>query len=180
MLTVTGASGRLGRLVVLGLLDAGVPADEVVAVVRDPAKAADLDGRGVQVRRADYDDAAALTDALAGTDRLLLVSGTELGRRVEQHANVLKAAAAAGVELVAYTSGPKAEDSPLAVAPDHIATERLGGGFGPAGRLAAQQLVPRELRPDHPAGRRDRRGGGQRRRRPDRGGSPRRPRRRRG
>jgi NAD(P)H dehydrogenase (quinone) len=135
MLTVTGASGRLGRLVVLGLLDAGVPAAEVVAVVRDPAKAADLDGRGVQVRRADYDDAAALTDALAGTDRLLLVSGTELGRRVEQHANVLQAAAAAGVELVAYTSGPKAEDSPLAVAPDHIATERLVADFGLPGAL---------------------------------------------
>src|SRR3954454_4258367 len=135
MLTVTGASGRLARLVVLGLLDAGVPADEVVAVVRDPAKAADLDGRGVDVRRADYDDAAALTDALAGTDRLLLVSGTELGRRVEQHANVLQAAAAAGVELVAYTSGPKAEDSPLAVAPDHLATERLVADFGLPGAL---------------------------------------------
>src|SRR3954453_13576928 len=114
MLTVTGASGRLGRLVVLGLLDAGVPAAEVVAVVRTPEKVADLAERGVQVRQADYDDADALLGALARTARLLLISGTELGRRVEQHPNVLQAAKAAGVELIAYTSGPEAETSPLA------------------------------------------------------------------
>jgi NAD(P)H dehydrogenase (quinone) len=130
MLTVTAATGHLGRLVVLGLLDAGVPAAEVVAVVRDPAKAADLADRGVQVRVADYDDAAALTEALADSTRVLLISGTEIGRRVEQHANVLQAAKAAGVELVAYTSGPKVEDSELAVAPDHLATERLVADFG--------------------------------------------------
>src|SRR4051795_5281418 len=109
MIAVTGVTGHLGRLVVTGLLDAGVPAAEVVAVVRTPEKAADLAGRGVQVRQADYDDAAALDHALAGTDRLLLISGTELGRRVEQHATVLQAAKAAGVELVGYTSGPKVE-----------------------------------------------------------------------
>jgi len=135
MLTVTGASGRLGRLVVLGLLDAGVPADEVVAVVRDPAKAADLDGRGVQVRRADYDDAGAVAKALAGTDRLLRVSGSELGGRVAQHGTVLRAARAAGAELIAYTSGPKVETSALAVAPDHLATERLIAELGLRGAL---------------------------------------------
>src|SRR3954471_9659208 len=118
MLTVTGASGRLGRLVVTGLLDAGVPAAEVVAVVRTPEKVADLAERGVQVRQADYDDAAALEQALAGTDRLLLIPGPGLGRGVEQQGNVLRAAQSAGVELVAYTSGPKVEDSPLTVAPD--------------------------------------------------------------
>src|SRR3954470_20931262 len=124
MLTVTGASGRLGRLVVLGLLDAGVPAAEVVAVARGPEKVADLAGRGVQVRQADYDDAAAVEQALAGSDRLLLISGSLLGTRWEQHGTVLRAARGVGVELVAYTSGPKAETSRLAVAPDHLATER--------------------------------------------------------
>jgi NAD(P)H dehydrogenase (quinone) len=135
MLTVTGASGRLGRLVVLGLLDAGVPAAEVVAVVRSPEKVADLAERGVQVRKADYDDAAAVEKALAGTDRLLLISGSELGKRVAQHGTVLRAAQAAGVELVAYTSGPKAEASALAVAPDHLATERLIAELGLPGAI---------------------------------------------
>jgi NAD(P)H dehydrogenase (quinone) len=125
MIAVTGATGHLGRLVVTGLLDAGVPAAEVVAVVRDPDKAADLAARGVVVRQADYADAAALEVALKGVDRLLLVSGSEVGQRVTQHANVLRAAAAAGVALVVYTSAPKADDTPLPLAPEHIATERL-------------------------------------------------------
>lgn len=125
MITVTGATGHLGRLVVTGLLDAGVPAAEVVAVVRTPEKAADLADRGVQVRRADYSDPAALQTALQGTDRLLLVSGSEVGQRVAQHGNVLQAASAAGVGLVVYTSAPKADDTSLPLAPEHVATERL-------------------------------------------------------
>ena len=130
MISVTGASGHLGRLVVTGLLDAGVPAGEVVAVVRSPEKAADLAERGVQVRQADYDDAAALETALQGTDRLLLISGSEVGRRVAQHGNVLQAAKAAGVPFLVYTSAPKADDTPLPLAPEHIATERLIADFG--------------------------------------------------
>src|SRR3954452_13797901 len=125
MIAVTGATGHLGRLVVTGLLDAGVPAGEVVAVVRDPEKAADLAARGVQVRAADYADEAALAAALKGTDRLLLVSGSEVGQRVTQHGNVLQAAKANGVGLVVYTSAPKADHTPLPLAPEHIATERV-------------------------------------------------------
>jgi NAD(P)H dehydrogenase (quinone) len=125
MITVTGASGHLGRLVVTGLLDVGVPAAQVVAVVRDPQKVADLAGRGVQVRQADYADPDAVDVALKGTDRLLLVSGSEVGQRVAQHGNLLKAARSDGVGLVVYTSAPKADDTPLPLAPEHIATERL-------------------------------------------------------
>jgi NAD(P)H dehydrogenase (quinone) len=125
MIAVTGATGHLGRLVVTGLLDAGVPAGEVVAVVRTPEKAADLADRGVQVRQAGYTEPAALVAALQGVDRLLLVSGSEVGQRVEQHTNVLEAAKATGVGLVVYTSAPKADDTPLPLAPEHIATERL-------------------------------------------------------
>ncbi|MEU2348619.1 NmrA family NAD(P)-binding protein [Modestobacter sp. NPDC049651] len=130
MITVTAASGHLGRLVVTGLLDAGVPAADVVAVVRTPEKVADLAERGVQVRQADYDDAAALEAALQGTDRLLLISGSEVGRRVPQHTNVLQAAKSNGVPFLAYTSATKAGDTSLPVAPEHVATERLIADFG--------------------------------------------------
>src|SRR4051794_11400412 len=105
---VTGVTGHLGRLVVAELLARGVPTADVVALARTPEKAADL---GVPVRRADYSDPATLGDALAGVDVLLLVSGTELGQRVAQHTNVVKAAAAAGVRRVAYTSIANAEHS---------------------------------------------------------------------
>jgi NAD(P)H dehydrogenase (quinone) len=130
MIAVTGATGHFGRLVVTGLLDAGVAATDVVAVVRTPEKAADLAARGVQVRQADYAEPAALESALEGVDRLLLVSGSEVGRRVTQHANVLQAAKTDGVGLVVYTSAPKADDTPLPLAPEHIATERLIADFG--------------------------------------------------
>ena len=130
MITVTAASGHLGRLVVTGLLDAGVPAEQVVAVVRSPEKVADLADRGVQVRQADYADPAALEAALQGADRLLLISGSEVGQRVPQHTNVLQAAKANGVGFLVYTSASKADDTPLPVAPEHIATERLIADFG--------------------------------------------------
>lgn len=125
MIAVTGASGQLGRLVVEGLLAAPVPPEQVVAVVRDPAKAADLAALGVQVRAADYNDLEALESALAGVDRVLLISGSEIGSRVAQHSNVVSAARAAGVALVVYTSAPKAEVSTLPVAPEHRETEAL-------------------------------------------------------
>jgi len=130
MIAVTGATGHLGHLVVTGLLDAGVPAAEVVAVVRTPDKATDLAARGVQVRQADYTDRTALEAALQGVDRLLLVSGSEVGQRVAQHTNVLQAARAGGVALVVYTSASKADDTPLPLAPEHIATERLIADLG--------------------------------------------------
>jgi hypothetical protein len=49
MFAVTGASGHLGRLV-LGALIAEVPASQVVALARDPAKLSDCLKAGVVVR----------------------------------------------------------------------------------------------------------------------------------
>ncbi|WP_330250763.1 SDR family oxidoreductase [Nocardia sp. NBC_00565] len=117
---VTGAGGQLGRLVVEALLRAGTTP---VAIVRDPQKVADLADRGVEVRQASYDDPAALDAALAGVDRVLLVSGNEFGARVAQHTNVIRAAERAGVRLLAYTSIPRATGNPLILAQEHIGTE---------------------------------------------------------
>jgi NAD(P)H dehydrogenase (quinone) len=125
MITVTGASGHLGRLAVADLLDRGVPAEQLVAVVRTPEKAADLAAKGVQVRIGDYDDPATLGPALAGTRKLLFISGSEVGKRVEQHRNLVDAARAAGVELIAYTSILKADTSSVPLAAEHLATEQL-------------------------------------------------------
>ncbi|KQZ43984.1 NmrA family NAD(P)-binding protein [Duganella sp. Root1480D1] len=122
MIVVTGASGALGQLVVEGLLEK-VPAAQIVAAVRDPAKAAHLAARGVQVRRADYTDPASLDSAFAGADRVLLVSANEVGKRVAQHRAVVDAAKRAGVKLLAYTSILRADSSPLRLAEEHVTTE---------------------------------------------------------
>ncbi|RBY90842.1 SDR family oxidoreductase [Blastococcus sp. TF02A-26] len=122
-IVVTGATGHLGRLVVEELLTRGVPAEEVVAGGRRVEELTGLAGRGVRVARIDYDDPATLDAALGTGDRLLLVSGSEPGARLQQHRNVLDAATRAGVALLGYTSILRADDSPLALAEDHRQTE---------------------------------------------------------
>ena len=121
---VTGATGHLGRLVVEELLARGVPASDVVAVVRTPARAADLAALGVQVREGDYSRPETLPAALRGVQRLLLVSSSEVGQRVTQHTAVIDAARDAGVERIAYTSLLKADDTTNPLAGEHLATEQ--------------------------------------------------------
>jgi NAD(P)H dehydrogenase (quinone) len=124
-IVVTGATGHLGRLVIAGLLERGVAPGAVAAVVRSRAKAADLDERGVELREADYDRPETLGAAFAPGDRVLMVSGNEVGRRMPQHGAVIDAAARAGVALLAYTSvlgGPAAD---FTLADEHRATEEL-------------------------------------------------------
>lgn len=124
MIVVTGASGQLGRLVIEALLKK-LPAGEIVAAVRHPEKVADLAARGVQVRQADYDQPASLATAFKGADKLLLISASEVGRRVTQHRAAIEAAQAAGVGLLAYTSILHADTSPLPLAAEHQETESL-------------------------------------------------------
>lgn len=124
-IVVTGATGSLGRLVVEELLARGVAPGDVVAGGRAVEKLADLADRGVRTARIDYDDPATLDAVLAAGDTLLLVSGNVPGARVEQHRAVVDAAVRAGVARIAYTSILGADDTPLALAPDHRATEQM-------------------------------------------------------
>ncbi|MER8093315.1 SDR family oxidoreductase [Streptomyces goshikiensis] len=122
-IVVTGATGALGRLVVEELLGR-VPADRLAVVVRDKEKAADLAERGIDVRIADYDDAESLAGAFRAGDRVLLISGSEVGRRVPQHTAVIEAAKSAGVAQLAYTGilgGPEAD---FELAAEHKVTEQ--------------------------------------------------------
>ena len=124
MFAVTGATGQLGRLVIDALLKK-VPAGEIVAAVRTPAKAADLTARGLVVRQADYSQPETLAAAFAGVDKLLLISDSEVGQREAQHKAVIEAARTAGVGFIAYTSLLHADSSPLGLGVEHRATEAL-------------------------------------------------------
>lgn len=118
---ITGATGQLGRLVVARLKTLA-PALPLVALVRTPAKAADL---GIATREADYTRPETLAAALAGVDTLLLISANEVGRRAGQHRNVIDAAKAAGVQRIVYTSLLHADRSPLDLAQEHRETEAM-------------------------------------------------------
>ncbi len=122
---VTGSTGHFGRNAIDDLLERGVPAGDIVAIARSAEKAAPLTDRGVSVRIADYDRPETLAAALAGVDALLLVSASEIGKRVPQHAAVIDAAKAAGVGRIVYTSILKADTTRIGLAPEHAETERL-------------------------------------------------------
>ncbi|MFC8190557.1 SDR family oxidoreductase [Cellulomonas sp. NPDC057328] len=129
-IVVTGATGHLGRLVVEGLLDAGVAPADVVAGGRATERLDDLADRGVRVVTLDYDRPETLADAFTGADRVLLVSGSDPGRRLAQHRAVVDAVVAAGVGHVVYTSAPHADRTSLVLAPDHRATEEMLAASG--------------------------------------------------
>jgi NAD(P)H dehydrogenase (quinone) len=121
---VTGATGHLGRLAIESLLAHGVAPGQIVGTGRSIERAADLADRGVRIVAADYDDGSSLDAALEGVDTLVLVSGSEVGRRVPQHEAVIAAAVRAGAARIVYTSILDAESTPLVLAPEHAATER--------------------------------------------------------
>lgn len=117
---VTGATGQLGRLIVEKLKQK-VSAELIVALVRNPEKAADL---GVEGRAFDYTQPENLVVSLKGIDKLLLISGNEIGQRLPQHLAVIEAAKQAGVKQLIYTSILHADSSPLSLAVEHAATEK--------------------------------------------------------
>ncbi|RJQ41924.1 MAG: SDR family oxidoreductase [Anaerolineaceae bacterium] len=128
-ITVTGANGHLGRLVVQHLLQKGVNPADLRVSVRDMSKAADLHAQGIDVRHGDFDDFASIRDAFSGSDSVLIISTDRVGSRIEQHLRAVRAAKEAGVKHLAYTSLVKAvinqqtnAEAPLAV--EHRATEK--------------------------------------------------------
>lgn len=124
-IVVTGATGHLGRLVIDSLLERGVPASSIRATGRDVDRLSPFADRGIETVVADFDRPETLVPAFSGADALLLVSGSEVGKRVDQHRNAIDAAREAGVGRIVYTSAPHATDSDLVLAPEHAETERL-------------------------------------------------------
>jgi NAD(P)H dehydrogenase (quinone) len=129
-IVVTGATGKLGHLIVEALLRDGVSPSDIVAGGRELAKLDDVAAQGVRVARIDYDDPTSVHDALAGADTLMLVSASEPGKRIAQHKVAIDAAVKAGVSRIVYTSASHATTSPLILAPEHKATEELIAASG--------------------------------------------------
>lgn len=124
-IVITGATGQLGRHVVEALLERNVPAEDIVAAGRSVEKLAGFAERGVRVKAMDYADARSVAAALKGAQKVLLISGSEVGQRVEQHRTVIEAAKAEGVELLAYTSIANADTTGMRLAAEHQATEAI-------------------------------------------------------
>lgn len=82
---------------------------------------------GVQIFEINYDDIPSMERAFRGGDRIYIVSGLEVGKRVQQHRNAIDTAIQAGVSHITYSSFIGATDPDYAhvyVTPDHTATEQ--------------------------------------------------------
>lgn len=122
MIAVTGATGHLGKLTLTHLLKK-TPANKIIAIVRNLEKTQELQKLGIEIREANYDNAESWEKALKGVSNLLLISSSEIGKRSDQHSNVIDGAKKAGVSRIVYTSLLKADKSKLALAKEHVATE---------------------------------------------------------
>lgn len=125
-IAITGATGALGRHAIAAL-KRRAPGTRLVALVRDPAKAADL---GIEAREADYTKPEKLAAALNGVETLALISSNDFNDRAGQHRNVIDAAKKAGVKRIVYTSILKGFDSGMWLALDHQATEKALAASG--------------------------------------------------
>lgn len=128
MIIVTGASGRLGQRILSCLLQK-LPAAQLAATTRDPARLTALTQQGVQLRRADFAEPDTLRAAFEGATQLLLVSSNAAARgqdSVAQHRAAITAARAAGVQRIVYTSHMGASaTSAFPPMKTHAATEQL-------------------------------------------------------
>lgn len=126
MILVTGATGHFGTAVIDFLLQK-IPAGDIAALVRDEAKASLLKDKGISIRIGNYDNPASLQEALKGIDKLMLVSGSDVEQRLQQHKNVVDAARAAGVQHIVYTSFVRkneTDSNPLGIlASGHVQTD---------------------------------------------------------
>lgn len=118
MILVTGATGHLGRATINFLLKK-LPANQISALVRSEDKGTEFKEKGITVQIGDYTDYDSMVKAFAGTDKLFLISSSDMeGDRAAQHINAIKAAKAAGVQHIVYT-GFDLKD------PDHTALAEL-------------------------------------------------------
>ena len=124
-IVITGASGQYGSYVTSRLVELGRAAD-LILITRQPDKLAHRAAQGCTVRFGDFDQPETLAAAVAGAERMLLISGTRVGARVVQHKAAIDAAAANGVRHIVYTSFVNVDAAnPAIVTIDHRETEAL-------------------------------------------------------
>ncbi|WP_417234266.1 NAD(P)H-binding protein [Arthrobacter sp.] len=135
LIAITGATGAVGSRVARRL--AGTARLRLFSrdAARAEAAARDLPGTTaastVESAALDYAEGEGAASALAGADVVLMVSAAETDHRLADHATFIRAAAAAGVGHLVYTSFlAAAPDAVFTLARDHHATEELLAASG--------------------------------------------------
>lgn len=118
---VTGATGQVGGDTLRRLLADGTVTP--VAAVRSAAKAQPFEAQGIRTVLLDFDQEATLAPALAGIDRVLLVTGYTVDM-LRQSKAFLDAAATAGVRHVVHLGACGPDDTTVAHWAWHQLVER--------------------------------------------------------
>lgn len=128
MILITGATGHFGKATINFLLEKGVSANEIVALVRDAKSADDFKKEGIGIAIGDYDNYRSLVSAFKGIEKLLFISGNDIQNRDSQHQNIVNAAKETRIKHIVYTSFQsknETETSPLwLVSKSHLQTEK--------------------------------------------------------
>lgn len=101
MILITGSTGGLGKETINALLKL-IPAQQIVALARDPEKAIDFSNAGITVKKGDYSSYESLPAAFSGVDKLLMVSAPAFSDQ-SLEVNTIRAAKDAGVKYIVYT-----------------------------------------------------------------------------
>ena len=129
MILITGSTGGFGKAAISYLLKKGFPTVDFAAFARNKEKAAEFERKGIEIRIGNYNDYESLVTAFKGIDRLFFISGSEVGKRDQQHDNIIEAAKQQGIRHIIYTSFDRKDDnlnSPVsAITSTHIKTEQI-------------------------------------------------------
>lgn len=129
MILLTGSTGNLGSAIIENLLKKGMKPSDFAGFARTEEKAQILRQKGVIVLPGNYENYDSLITAMKGVDTLMMISGSDVGKRIKQHENIINAAKASNVKHVLYTSFHRRNDesgSPIAeIADAHIKAEIL-------------------------------------------------------
>lgn len=128
MILITGATGHFGNTAIEFLLEKGIEANQISALVRSAEKAQGLEAKGINIITGNYDDYASLVTAFKDIDKLLFISSNDISNRLHQHEDVVKAAKETGVKHIIYTSFQRKNESktsPLwGIIEVHLQTEK--------------------------------------------------------
>ena len=127
MILITGATGTNGKPLIKALIEKG---QKVRALVRNKAKAADLQAANLEIVEGDLADLRSLKTALQGVDHAFLLSPSD-PRQAELHGNFIKAAKDAGVEhLVKFSAMNSRTGSAVEFYHQHGLSDDLVRGSG--------------------------------------------------
>ena len=123
---ITGASGKLGTVIIDTLLQVLNP-ENIVAGIHNSKNASKFKSKKIETRQLDYSNKDSCRKAFEGIEKLFFISslpGQSVSRQ-DQHKNVIEAAIDAKVKHLYYTSLINCQLNESQIAEDHKYTEDL-------------------------------------------------------